>query len=183
MSGHAVARRTRIERIPAALLDDPLDYMFADHFRVRTVCNRIEAIAAARKVSAPLAAELAAFLVEDLALHLRDEEEGLYPLLRRRCPPEDEVEPLLGQLAAEHAEDERLAEAVRAVLARGRSSGRIGRVGGGILVRFARQQRRHLAIENGVVLPIARLRLLAADLAELARGMAARRGVRRVSAP
>ena len=45
-----------------------------------------------------------------------------------------------------------------------------------ILSEFASQERRHLGLENAVILPIARLRLDADDLATLGRRLAARRG-------
>ena len=42
---------------------------------------------------------------------------------------------------------------------------------------FAEAQRRHIAWENNVLLPLARKRLTEADLKELGRNMAAMRGI------
>lgn len=41
---------------------------------------------------------------------------------------------------------------------------------------FTQRERRHIALENAVVLPIARLRLTPRDLSGLSRRLAARRG-------
>lgn len=46
-----------------------------------------------------------------------------------------------------------------------------------MLKAFAVSVNRHLAIENSLVLAIARVRLSAKDLAAISRGMKARRGV------
>ena len=120
------------------------------------------------------------FIRYDLALHIIDEEEDLFPLLRRRALPEDEIENVLGRLSAEHRTDATQSQVVRerleAALIAQRAPALDPEVKS-VLLTFARHELRHLALENAVVLPIARLRLTAADLTALSRRLAARRGL------
>ena len=174
----ALARRRYIETIPDTLLREPLNFIFADHYRQRVVCTLLEELADAATLNAAKAEEVVDFLANDMARHVLDEEEDLFPLLRRRCAPEDEIEAILNQLALEHAADERLGRdlvvALGALIAAG-TAPRIRPKVRELMLDFARRQRRHLMVENNIVLPIARTRLLDADLAGLTRRMAARR--------
>ncbi|WP_299398847.1 hemerythrin domain-containing protein [Pelagibius sp.] len=174
----AIAKRPRLEAMPASLLAKPLDYIFADHFRQRTLCNLLEELADATALDEALAREVVAFLVGDMAVHVLDEEDDLFPLLRRRCPPEDEIEAVLGALAREHEADERMAgnivEGLQACVATGNAP-RADPDLRARLTEFARRQRRHLAVENSIVLPIARQRLTELDLANLTKRMTERR--------
>lgn len=174
----ALRRQPHIEPASTALLSDPLDFFFAEHFRHRKLCNLIEEMALAESVDLTLTAEMLDFLRDDMALHVRDEEDDLFPLMRLRCPPEDEIERVLSALTAEHAGDRHLADLVvdglRKVLAEGQPpSAQPGLREA--MVDFARNERRHLALENSVVLPLARRRLTPADLARLSAGLLHRR--------
>ncbi len=102
---------------------------------------------------------------------LRDEEEDLFPLLRRRCTSEDEIELVLGMLGAEHDQEGECNARVADMLGHETLTPRCQRA----LIAFAREQRQHVAIEDGVILPIARMRLGRRDLAALRARMAARR--------
>jgi hemerythrin-like domain-containing protein len=167
-----------IEAISDDLLASPLDYILAEHFRQRLVCNLLEQIVQESAEQAT-AGELLDFLERDLPLHVEDEEEDLFPILRRRAHPEDEIDRLLDQLSAEHARDEALLGSVAKALERLRAGKRVapkGKLATDVRM-FAQSQRRHLAIENAVVLPVARLRLTNADLAKLTARMAERRGL------
>jgi len=114
-----------------------------------------------------------------MTIHVIDEEEDLFPLLRRRARPEDDVERVLGLLSREHFEDDRLAEIIVAGLRETAATNaetlppelRIA------LRDFARRQRRHLAVENAVIMPLAEIRLTPKDREGLARRMAVRRGI------
>src|SRR5690606_3657521 len=123
---------------------------------------------------------LVEFLRNDLPLHIIDEEQDLFPLLRRRVLPEDEVETVLGRLSAEHRADAAQGREVRALLEDAlerQAAPGMDPAARKALRGFASQELQHLALENAVVLPIARLRLTAKDLAGLGRRLAARRGV------
>lgn len=155
----------------ALALEDPLDWLAGVHVQVRGVCTLLERLAAGGAVANAERHGAAAFLRDVLPVHLADEEEDLFPLLRRRCTGEDEIERILGVLGAEHErENERMAMVLEG-LARKAPGRRCQRA----LAVFARDQRQHVAIEDGVILPIARLRLGRRDLAGLRERMVARR--------
>lgn len=171
-------RPSQIEPASVALLSDPLDFFFAEHFRQRKLCNLIEQMALTETLDALLAAEVLGFLQHDTLLHVLDEEQDLFPLMRKRCPPEDEIERVLSALTAEHAGDRHLAdmviEGLRTALRDAQPvSAQVGLREA--MVDLARNERRHLALENSVVLPLARLRLTPEDLAQLSAGLRQRR--------
>lgn len=170
---------TEIEAIPLHLLAEPIAWFFAEHYRHRQACKLIEDVAAAMVFDRQRLVELVDFLEHDLPLHVIDEEEDFFPLLRRRCEPEDDVERVLGMLSAEHRNDVVQAHAVRdhlrACLVSARAPG-LDPAQRRAMIAFATQERRHLGLENAIVLPIARLRLSQDDLTTLGRRLAARRG-------
>lgn len=169
-----------IEDIPLELLAEPLDWFFAEHFRHRQFCRLVNEVAMAHVFDGERITRLVEFLRNDLPLHIIDEEQDLFPLLRRRVLPEDEVEQALGMLSAEHKADAVLAQQVRDCLedclARQAAPG-MDPAARKVLQGFAAQELRHLALENAVVLPIARLRLSPHDLEGMSRRLAARRGI------
>ncbi len=170
---------TQIEAIPLHLLAEPIEWFFAEHYRHRQACKMIEAAAAAMVFDGPMLVELIGFLDHDLPLHVIDEEEDFFPLLRRRCEAGDDVERVLGMLSVEHRADVVQAGAVRthlqACLERRYAPG-LDPAQRKAMIVFAAQERRHLGLENAIVLPIARLRLTPDDLTTLGRRLAARRG-------
>ena len=184
MADRDEARQLTLEAMaampPAAQLLSPLDYIFADHFRQRTLCAALDRIASQRNVDCELAAEALRFMRDELGLHVRDEEEDLFPLLRRRTAPEDRIEDTLDELCQEHDADRKDAREI--------IDGLTGLIDGmakrsptrgfrRLLERFAANERRHLLIENAIVLPLARALLTVDDLRNLGRRMAARRGL------
>lgn len=171
----------RIEAIPENLLREPIDYIYADHFRQRVVCKFLDDIAfdPAAAAVAGLAAVVLEYLEWDLPRHVEDEERDLFPLLRDHCQPQDNIESLLALLSEEHAKDEDMCASLLAGL---------GRLAEGIEPQdtpaflrtassFAESQRRHLAWEERLLLPLARRRLTADHLTTMGRNMAARRNV------
>ncbi|MDP3370738.1 MAG: hemerythrin domain-containing protein [Brevundimonas sp.] len=170
----------RIEPLPAGLVHEPLNWLFAEHYRHRQLCQLIERVGTATLLLDEEAEEILAFLRHDMPLHVIDEEDDLFPLLRRRCQPADELDAVLGALAAEHRDDLEHARALIAVLQQALIDGQAP--GHDLETRrlftdFALHERRHIALENAVVLPIARLRLTTVDLRSLSTRLAARRGV------
>src|SRR3546814_15227627 len=106
-----------------------------------------------------------------------EEEDGLLRRLRARLLWGDDFDQVLRQMDEEHRQDRRQA----ALLAADCEA-----LAGGLLPdeaavlfsacrAFAEQQRRHLAWEDATVLPLARSRLTAADLAQWNRRARARR--------
>lgn len=169
-----------IEDIPQDLMKDPLDWFFAEHYRQRQFYRLVNEVAVADAFDGERVTRMLEFLHHELALHVIDEEEDLFPLLRRRALPEDEVEPVLGELSAEHQTDMTQAQTLRTHLEaclRDRKAPALEPALRKIMQDFATRALRHLALENAVVLPIARLRLTPDDLVAMGRRLAARRGI------
>lgn len=170
----------QIGDIPENLYREPLEAIYADHFRALMVCRMLDGLGAQEQ---PKLVEcltgIRHFLEHDLPIHMADEEQDLFPLLRRRCRPEDEVDNLLALLSEEHARNADLATAIIQDLAELRTKGGPARREKLIVeaTLFKELQRRHLAWENSVLLPLARSRLNAKDFEVLGRHMAARHGV------
>lgn len=162
------------------LLRKPLEFLLADHHRQRSLCNLLDKLADRPAFCPALAAQLTEYIASEMALHVIDEEEDLFPLIRRRAWPEDNVERLLGLLAGEHAEDDRLADLIVAGLRRSCVAGdqALSDDMRAAVRAFVQRQRRHLAVENAIVIPLAEARLTPSDREGLSRRMAARRGIR-----
>lgn len=161
-----------------SLLANPLEFISEDHLRERQICGVIDTLAAAPSLDRQTALTVLRFLNEELNVHLRDEAEDLFPLLKRRCTDEDSIERAIGRIKADQDEAIRLLPEVRAVLAGSLDTG-LGLTpeGRAALVRFAGHVRRHLVAENAILLPIARARLTRADLRILSKHMRSRRGL------
>jgi hemerythrin-like domain-containing protein len=184
MDRNAEARRQAIamlnEAPPPVRLLSPIDYIFADHFRHRTLCRVLDDIAQGAEFDRETVIAALRFLETDYRIHLLDEEEDLFPLLRQRAAAEDCVDEVLDQLSLEHGEEQKTADAVIEKL-----SAMLGSRGAkpadadfrDQLRRFAAQDRRHLTVENAIVLPLARARLSPGDLRDIGKSMAARRGL------
>ncbi|MBX3485875.1 hemerythrin domain-containing protein [Phenylobacterium sp.] len=172
--------RDHVAATPDTLLSDPITWFFAEHQRHRQFCDLMQRASMATTYDEALVRWLLDFIVHDLALHVLDEEEDLFPLMRARAQPEDEVDKVLGRLQGEHAKDLTAAAAVRNHLETClRQQAPISRnnVRRRALEAFAAQERGHLALENAVILPLARLRLTERDLLDLSNRLARRRGV------
>lgn len=168
-----------LEPLPRKLMASPLDWFFAEHGRHRHFCKLVSEAAVTRAFAPRQIGALLDFLATDLPLHVADEEEDLFPLLRRRALPEDNIEEALALLSADHRSD---APAIALVRGRLEACLDLGRAPGAdqatrlTLLDFASHELHHLALENAVVLPIARLRLTSDDLKAIGRSLAARRG-------
>lgn len=157
---------------------DPLEFMLAEHLNHRRMCRALERLAAAPEFDAARITALLDFIRFDLTLHVIDEEEDFFPMLRERCLAEDEVESVLARLSEEHAEDKALSVRVRDVLNVClilRKPPRAIEGGADALIKFAQHEMRHLALENAVVVPLARRRFSQADLRTLSQRLLARR--------
>jgi hemerythrin-like domain-containing protein len=177
--GQARLGPTFAESIPVALLDTPLDYILVDHFRQRSLCATLRRLAGAGSVDRPEADMIVDYLRRDLPLHHRDEEEDLFPRLRRRLLPEDELEPALIRLVDEHRRFQPTVDAIMTQLAARSAEAPValGRAACKSMLAYATGEHRHLAAENGIVLAIARIRLTRGDLAKMSRSMKQRRGL------
>jgi len=173
--------RTDIEPIPENLFRAPIDYLYAEHFRQQIVCNLLDEIALgpARREAQGQAARVLSYLEHDLPHHIADEEKDLLPFLRERCRPADRAERVLRLLSEEHSRDQDLSDDLCAGL-RALAAGNAPAREDAFLraaTAFAELQRRHLAWEDELILPLARKRLTAEDLKTIGQRMAERRGV------
>ena len=162
--------------VSEARLSDPLEYLLAEHRRQRHLCDILRRIAEAGSASASECIVVARYLDHEIKLHHRDETEDLFPALRRRAKPEDNIDGVLDRLAADHRRIEATAATLAAALARAGVGSRVeitpldrGRARG-----LATMIRGHLAIENSVFVALAQVRLTASDLSRIARSMTAR---------
>ena len=157
----------------------PIEFLFDEHDRQRVMCATLERLAEdCTGDDAPDNAQFVlSYLEHDLPLHIADEEEDLFPILKRRCDPDDELDYVLALLSEEHEADAdyylNLLDPLR-VIASGMEPAEPQAFAHDARA-FAIFQRRHLGWENGTVLPLARKRMTPADQAELGRRMAARR--------
>lgn len=168
-----------VEAIPFSLIDTPLDYIFADHFRQRSVCDVLKRFAKDGRVSQGEADMVTAFLDRELPLHHEDEDQDLFPAVRRRALPEDDLNAVLAQLSEDHQlSDGMVRGIVRALSAtHGAENFKLARSAREVMQAYAASEHRHLAMENGIVLAIARIRLKPADLRAISQAMKLRRGV------
>lgn len=157
---------------------DPIEFILGEHLNHRRMCKALERLATMTEFDpAPITA-MVDYIRYDLTLHVIDEEDDFFPMLQRRCLPDDDIEAILKRLSAEHEIDKSLSAQVRDML----NACLILRkppnvIEGAVkaLTVFAANERQHLALENAVIIPIARRRLSAEDLKTLGRRMLARR--------
>jgi len=172
-------REQHLEPLPTELLRQPLEYILADHLRQRVLCVLCEQIADSEQINVDLLKEVLAYLDLEMAVHVIDEEQDLFPLIRRRAEAGDDIEAALGQLSGEHADDEEMAADIKSGIHHALQAPDEPIDAGfkKALKAFAQSQRHHLALENATVMPLAKLRLTERDLTELSARMAARRGI------
>lgn len=165
--------------IPLALLNDPLAYVLAAHFRQRAICAVLRRFAAERVTSRIEADRMIAYLGGDLRLHHEDEDIDLYPVLRRRALLADGLGIIMARLGEEHrrgaAMADHIVDALSATVAD--DAVHIDVAANETMQAYASIELKHLALENCVVLALARIRLTRTDLNTIGRSMKLRRGV------
>ncbi len=160
------------------LPDNPLDGLANEHMHLREVCGHLDALASSDRAQPVLALSARAYIRGVLPNHARDEEEDLFPLLRRRAPDDADLQGTLDRLSRDHRDIAAARPGVIAILEwmiTDNTAPDPPRAAA--LKAFADLERRHLLVENAVVLPLARAYLNARDLKRLRHRMQARRGV------
>jgi hemerythrin-like domain-containing protein len=150
---------------------NPLDLLEHDHARQMGLCDILEQIADSlpADMDRRRCREAASALRHDLPLHHLDEEQGLFPLLRRHAAQSEKLSAIMARLSSEHMADESFAEELTEELERlaeGRSPSNPEALGY-MLRGFFESYRRHIHWENEFLLPLAREMLTDADLDEL----------------
>ena len=98
--------------LPATLLERPLDYLLAEHHRHRSYLAGLRYAATLAEIPRDQAARLHRFLASELPLHWADEEQDLFPVLRRLALPEDGLAEVLARLSEDHAMSEALVRTI-----------------------------------------------------------------------
>lgn len=168
----------RIGPAPAGPIDDPLAFILAEHRRQREAADILMMIADGEFDRRGVGA-LARFLETDFSRHLADEDAVIFPALRRACLPADAIDGLTAKLSEEHRRETSLGEDVIDILNGLLSGAPLSTSTRRRLRHFSGHVRQHLALENGVLLPIARVRLTPADQKGLAAMLNEPRGANR----
>ena len=152
-----------IDELETDLIDMPLEFIFADHHRQRQAAVILNMIAAGEFDEYGMR-KLVKFMKEDFVRHIADEELGFFPLLRERCLPEDKIESLIARLVEEHKDDESGGEGIINLLEDRLAGKGLNHDAKSKISAFAEHILQHLAVENAVLLPIARVRMDKATL-------------------
>jgi hemerythrin-like domain-containing protein len=159
-------------------LGTPLEVIAADHSRARQIFADLEDIAASHALDRDLAQGALRFLNEDLGIHMRDASEDLFPLLRRRCPLEEQIDRAITRIRSDQESALALLPQIRSVLADCLDADRVPtRKEVTLVLGFTSHTRRHLVAQNAILLPLARVCLTEQDLESLCLRMQARRGL------
>ncbi len=162
-------------------LENPLDYIAEDHMREREVCALIDKMVATVQVEDGKREMMLTFLTEQLPQHLADEEIDLFPLMLKRCEPEAEIDKVIRKLESDHGHALADAPVIAALIAADENSALIfSDTACAQMTEFASHARRHLILENAIIMPIARSRLTKRDLEIMRLHMLERRGLERL---
>ncbi len=170
-----------IGAIPENLLREPIEFVFADHYRMRVLCEMLRRIAKDPMLESArdYARQVIDYVESDLPLHLADEERDLLPRLKQRSTRADDADALLNVVCGEHERDQALSAPFLPELRRFAEGGEVEdeREFRHAAAIFAETQLRHLAWEDAIILSLARKRLTDEDMRDIGRSMAARRGL------
>jgi hemerythrin-like domain-containing protein len=161
--------------VDPADFSNPLDAIVAAHAQQLVLCDLLERIAddLPFNADAEVAAVVRAYLQTEMQFHVRDEEEGLFPLLRQYPGEDSSFGESLDQFSTEHRSDARFCEEVVEILDVIVHGDELENpdMAGYLLRGFFETQRRHIKWENKLVLPQARKCLSEQDLDRLRKVM------------
>lgn len=165
--------------IDSRLLLDPIGFLQTEIYRQRVACNTLEALASsvANGDVGTDAERVRRYIVEDLPIHLRDLEECLFPILRQRSQPEDNLEGRLARYRGLYGRRNEPSASLLTVL-EGLSRGDPPPPDLAAIAReVVESWRSDLTSENEVILPLAEQRMTEDDLVALGQAMALKRGI------
>lgn len=170
----------RGETTPSNPLENPLDFIGEDHMREREVCALIDKLVSALPLAAGERQMIVSFLTDQLPQHLADEEIDLFPLMLKRCDAEEDIRSVIDKLKSDHCHAIADASEIATLIeANGQGAAVFSEASRAKLVTFAKHARRHLIVENAIILPIARARLTKEDLKTMRSHMLQRRSPNR----
>lgn len=149
---------------------NPLDILDHEHQRLTLLCDVLESIADELPgASHSLCSMAAKILKHELPVHHVIEDECLFPVLRKRVRPEDNLDAIFTQLEAEHASDDSYSkDLIECLESMGQGVEPANPEMVGYMLRaFFESYRRHMALEERLLFPLARARLTPEDLREL----------------
>jgi len=149
----------------------PLELIEAEHSHQLQLLSALERIIRADDTEemSRFAPKMLEFFNDDLGRHMEHEEKGLFPMLKRRCRPTDDMDMIINQLSYEHELDRDLVDFLLVDLekiAHGHHNATPARFNINAQA-FIATQRRHIEWENRIILPLARKRLTNEDMDEL----------------
>ncbi len=157
---------------------NPLDWIAGQCRFRRRMSVQMEQLAAAPDYDETASFQIIDWLKVGLPAQFRDSADDLFPLLRSRARRDDDFAGVMATLEADHEAGSAL---IRRIVPRLEALRLINHpvpmeppVAAG-LTDLAIRERQHVALLTKVILPIARLRLIDADLALLQTNMSARR--------
>lgn len=157
---------------------NPLDFIAEDHMREREVCAVLERLVAGFPIDTDERQMVLSFLTLQLPQHLADEEIDLFPLMLERCDPEEDINSVIDKLESDHVHALADAPAIAALIEEMEpGDAPFPELARAQLTEFASHARRHLILENAIMLPIARVRLTKDDLKTMRDHMLERRGL------
>lgn len=150
---------------------DPLRILREEHALQNELCDLLEAIADGlpKRFDDALALVSVSLLESGLPSHMRLEEEALFPLLRRRVSGDHPLHMALVCLESEHDRDGAILVEIIDGLKTAIADGEVRNADmlGYMLRGFFESQRRHIAWEEAVLLPVAETVLTVDDLREM----------------
>ncbi|MEM9638030.1 MAG: hemerythrin domain-containing protein [Pseudomonadota bacterium] len=179
MNSLVIDHRTPDGKTPTSvmLLRNPLDFIAEDHLRLRTMCAEMDRLSQSAAIEPAAVSALIKYLKQELPRALADEDDDLMPRVLARAEPEDELPKLVKRLHGEHVEIAvQLAQVIRGLVALVLEPSMPLPLRDALRA-LAGMIRRHLILENAVLLPLARARLTEGDLHSLRSGMLKRRGL------
>ncbi|WP_095590954.1 hemerythrin domain-containing protein [Actibacterium ureilyticum] len=165
-----------IEPTNLELMENPLEFIKEDHMHMRSVCESIDHLAQAEVPDRVQLSRIISFLEHEIGLLIHDEDDDLRELLLKRCLPEDNIASTLDRLKDEHVLLSGMLPLLKSHLASIRDDERAAtEPEADDLREFADRLRRHLLVENAIILPLARVRLTNDDIVQLRNAMIRRR--------
>ncbi|WP_299775853.1 hemerythrin domain-containing protein [uncultured Tateyamaria sp.] len=185
MNSATTEHRTTDGKTPTSvmLLRNPLDFIAEDHLRLRTMCGELDRLVEATGIEDGAITVMIENLNKELPLLLADEDHDLIPKVLSRAEPEDELPKLIERLEQEHAVISAHLKTATTGLAALVPATDMSDQLREAMRNLASATRRHLTLENAVLLPLARARLTKEDLHELRSATLRRRGLADLFSP
>lgn len=159
-------------------IDEPLEFLRSETYRLRQAAEALERVADGESRADEILSACE-FLSVELPLHLLDVKSDLHALLSKNCKPVDNIEPVVAELisvqGAIRTKGPKTVSALLRQIERGPAK-RTTPATRRLASELATSLSRLLAIESGILIPLARVRLGSDELVELGNRMKLRRG-------